>query len=95
MLNTVIMAVVSTCGSTGVSPPPLSSQNIQSHEKSPTSPKARDEAPSMSLALDTNPEGKERVKGEADWLLSYCVLCVLPHDVGCHIIIIYWLYVPL
>ena len=36
MLSTVLMIAVSTCGPTGVSPPPVSSQNIQSHEKSPT-----------------------------------------------------------
>ena len=35
VLNTVLMVAVSTCGPTGVSPPPLSSQNIQSHKKSP------------------------------------------------------------
>ena len=33
VLNTVLMVAVSTCGPTSVSHPPLSSQNIQSHEK--------------------------------------------------------------
>ena len=65
MLNTVLMVAVSTFGSTGVSPPSLSSQNIKSHETSPTSPRARGKAPTTSLALGTNPEGKERVKGNA------------------------------
>ena len=63
VLNTVVMVAVSTCGPTGVSPPPLSSQHIQSHEKSPTSPRARGEAPTIRLTLGTNPEGKKRVKG--------------------------------
>ena len=70
VLNTVLMVVVSTLGPTGASPPPLSSQNIQSHEKSFTSPRARGEAPTMSFVLDTNPEGKERVKGEASRIQS-------------------------
>ena len=45
VLNTVLMFAVSTCGPIGcsVSPPPLSSQNIQLHEKSPTSHRARGE----------------------------------------------------
>ena len=65
VLNTVLMVAVCTRGSTGASLLPLSSQNIQSHEKSFTSPRARGEAPTMSFVLGTNPEGKERVKGEA------------------------------
>ena len=64
------MVAVSTCGPTGVSPPPLSSQNIQSHEKSPTSSRARGEVPTISLALGTNSEGKERVKGKASRIQS-------------------------
>ena len=46
---------VPTCGPTGcpVSPPPLSSQNIQSHEQSPTSHRARGETQTMSLAGPT------------------------------------------
>ena len=67
VFNTVPTFAVSTCGPIGCpgSPPPLSSQNIQSHEKSFTSPRARGEAPTMSFVLGTNPEGKERVKGKA------------------------------
>ena len=70
VLNTVLMIAVSTRGPTGASPPPLSSQNIQSHEKPFTSPRARGEAPTMSFVVGTNPEGKERVKGEASRILS-------------------------
>ena len=70
VLNTVLMVDVSTCGPTGASPPPLWSQNIQSHEKYLTSPRARDEAPTMSLALGTNHESKERVKGKASRIQS-------------------------
>ena len=70
VLNTVLMVAVSTCGPSGVSPPPLSSQNKQSHEKSPTSPRAQGEAPTMSLALGANAEAKERVKGKASRILS-------------------------
>ena len=33
VLNVVLMVAVSTCGPTGVSPPPLSSQNIQTPRK--------------------------------------------------------------
>ena len=70
-LNTVLMAAAaSTRGPTGASPPPLSSQNIQSHEKSFTSPRARGEAPTMSFVLGTNPEGKEIVKGKASRIQS-------------------------
>ena len=35
-----------------------------------TSPRARGEAPTTSLALGTNPEGKERVKGKASQIQS-------------------------
>ena len=70
MLNTVLVVALSICGPAGVSPPSLSSQNIQPHEKSPISPWARDEAPTMSLALGTNPEGKERVKGKTSRIES-------------------------
>ena len=71
VLSAVQMVAVSTSG-TGcpVSPPPFSSQNIQSHEKSPTHEGARSETQFMSLALDTNPEGKERVKGKAGRIQS-------------------------
>ena len=70
VLNTVLMAAVSTCGPTGVSPPPISSQNVQSHEKSPTSPRARVETQTIRLALGANPEDKERVKGKASRIQS-------------------------
>ena len=64
MLNTVLMFAVSTYGPIGcpVSPPPLSSQNIQSHEKSSTSRRAQGETQAISLAQDANPGGRERVK---------------------------------
>ena len=51
VLNTVLMVAVFTRGPTGASPRPLSSQNIQSHEKSFTSPRARGEASTMSFVL--------------------------------------------
>ena len=70
VLKTVLMAAVSTRGPTGASPPPLSSQNIPSHEKSFTSPRARGEAPTMSYELGTNPECKERVRGKASRIPS-------------------------
>ena len=70
VLNTVLMVAVSTRGPTGASPPPFSSQNIQSHEKSFTSPRARGEAPTMRFVLGTNPESKERVKGKASRIPS-------------------------
>ena len=55
VLNTVLMVAVSTCGPIGcpVSPPSLSSQNVQSHENSYTNYSARGETPTISLALDT------------------------------------------
>ena len=66
-LITAVMVAVPTGGPTGclVSPPPLISQNLQSHEKSPTSHRAQGLPPTVSLALGTNREGKERVKGKA------------------------------
>ena len=71
VLNTVLMVAVSICGPTGATPPNLSSQNVQSHEKSLTSPRARDEAPTMSFfVLGTDPEGKENVKGKANRIQS-------------------------
>ena len=70
VLNTVLMDVVSTRGPTGASPPPLSSQNIQSHEKFLTSPRARGEAPTMSFLLGPDPEGKERFKNKASRIQS-------------------------
>ena len=53
-----------------VSPPPLFSQNMQSHEKPPTSHKAQDVPPTVSLALDVNRKGKERVKDKASRIQS-------------------------
>ena len=76
VLNTVLIVAVSTRGPTGASPPPLSSQNVQSHEKSFTSPRARGEAPTMSFVLGTNPEGKERVKGKASRIQMYVCMHV-------------------
>ena len=70
VLNTVLMVAVSTRGPTGASPPPLSSQNIQSDEKYFTGHRARGEALTVSFALGTNPEGKERVKGKASRIPS-------------------------
>ena len=66
------MFAVSTCGPIGsqVSPPPLSSKNIQSHEKSPTSRRAQDETQTISLARDANPGARERVKVEASRIQS-------------------------
>ena len=61
------MVAVPTGGPTGclVSPPPLFFQNIQSHEKSPSSHRAQGVSPTISLALGANDEGKERVKSKA------------------------------
>ena len=65
--NTVPMVAVFTCGPIDclVSHIPLSSQNIQSHENSPTSHRARGETYTLSLTLGANPKGKKRVKGKA------------------------------
>ena len=61
---------MSTFGPIGcpVSPPSLSHQNVQSHEKSYTNYSARGETPTISLALDTKSEGRERVKVKAGWI---------------------------
>ena len=48
-----------------VSPPFLSSHNLQSHKKAPASHRAQSKTPIISLALGVNREGKEKVKGEA------------------------------
>ena len=66
------MFAVSTCGPIGypASPPPLSSQNILSHEKSPTSHRAQGETQTISLAQDANPEGRERVEAKASRIQS-------------------------
>ena len=71
-LITAVMGTVSISGPTGwpVSPPLLSSQNIQSRENSSASHRTRGEIPTMSLALGANYEGKERVKREASRIKS-------------------------
>ena len=71
-LTTVLMAAVSTCGPSGcpVSPPPLSSQNAQSHKNAPISHRVQGETKTTSLALGANPEGKERVKCKASRIQS-------------------------
>ena len=70
------MVAVSTCESTVVSLPLLSPQNIQPHEKSPTSHRAQGVLPpTVSLALGANREGKRRIKGKA--CVCVCVyVCV-------------------
>ena len=71
VLNTFLMVAVSTCGPTGGgSLPPLSSQNIQPHEKPFTNHRARGEAPITSFVLGTDTEGKEKVKGKASQIQS-------------------------
>ena len=73
-LITAIRVAVPTGGPTGclVSPPPLFSQNIQSHEKSLTSHRVQGVPPTISLALGANREGKEKVKGNVinSWIQS-------------------------
>ena len=68
VLVTVVMAAVPT--GCVVSPPPLLSQNMQSHENPPTSHKAQGVPPTVSLALDANRKGKGRVKGKASRIQS-------------------------
>ena len=65
MLNTVVLIV--SYGPTGcpLGPPPLSSLNIQSQENSHTNPRAQGATATISLALGTNREGRERVKVKA------------------------------
>ena len=66
------MVAVPTGGPTGclVSPPPILYQNMQSHEKSPTSHRAQGVPPTITLALGANHEGKERVKGKTSRIQS-------------------------
>ena len=66
-LITTVMVAVPTNGPNGCpgSPPPLSSQNLQSNKKALASHEARAEAPTISLTLGANHEGKERVRGKA------------------------------
>ena len=73
------MVAVSTSGSTGclVSPPPLSSQNIQPHDETPASHRAQGETPTISITLGGNPEGKERVKAKASPILSNLIRAAL------------------
>ena len=61
-LVTVVMVAVPT--GCVVSPPPLFSQNMQSHEKPPTSHRAQCVPPTVNLALGTNRRAREesRVK---------------------------------
>ena len=72
LLNAVLVVAVLNCGPTGcpVSSPPLSSQDIQSHEEPPESHRAQDVPPTISLALGANTESKERVTGKASWIQS-------------------------
>ena len=67
---TVVMVAVSASGPTGclVSPPPLSSQNVQWHEKKRKP--YRGETPIKNLALGTNLVGKEKLKGKASRIQS-------------------------
>ena len=71
-LITAVMVAVPTSGPNGcpLSPPPLSSTNIQSHEEAPASHRARGETPTISLALGANREDNERVKGKASRIQS-------------------------
>ena len=68
MLVAVVMAAVFPGRPIGclVSPSPLSSQNVPSHEKAPARPRARGETPTMSFALGANREDKKRVNGKAN-----------------------------
>ena len=61
----IVMAAASTSEPTGclVSPPPLPSQNVQSHEIPSASHRTRGETPTMSLALGEKREYKERSEG--------------------------------
>ena len=82
-LVTVVMVAVPT--GCVVSPPPLFSQNIQSHEKSPTSHRAQGVPPTVSLALGANREGKGRVKGKASRIQSSRIgsVCMYVYLLNC------------
>ena len=67
LVAVVVVAVPTGCV---VSPPPLFSQNIQSHEKSSPSHRAQGVPPTVSLALGANRQGKGRVKGKASRIQS-------------------------
>ena len=63
LITAVIVAVlINGLNGCPVTPPSLSSQNIQ---KAPASHRARGETPTISLALGVNREGKKRIKGKA------------------------------
>ena len=65
-LIAVVLVAASIDGPTGcISLFLLSSESMQSHEKSPASHRAQVETPTMSLALGASSEGKERVEGKA------------------------------
>ena len=89
MLVAAVVAAVFTGGPIGclVSSPPLSSQNMQSHEKAPASHRARGETPTMSFALSANREGKERIKGKVSRIkssrISVCV-CAVTSAILCY-----------
>ena len=71
-VTAIVMIAVSTSGPTDcpVSPPPLSFQNAQSSEKALASHKAQGETPNMCLALGTNGEGYEIIKGKASRMVQ-------------------------
>ena len=71
-LITVVMVAVSTSRPNGcpVSLPPLSSQNIQSHEKAPASHRAQGEKTTISLTLGASRESKDKVKDKASRVQS-------------------------
>ena len=78
LVTVIMVAVLTGCV---VSPPPLFSQDMQSHEKSPTSHRAQGVPPTVSLALGANRKGKGRVKGKASRIQSmyvcmYLCMCV-------------------
>ena len=67
LVTVVMVAVLTGCV---VSPPPLFSQDMQSHEKAPTSHRAQGVPPTVSLALGANRKGKGRVKGKVSRIQS-------------------------
>ena len=72
LVTVVMVAVLTGCV---VSPPPLFSQDMQSHEKSPTSHRAQGVPPTASLALGANRKGKGRVK-VCMYVCMYVYLCI-------------------
>ena len=79
LVTVVMVAVLTGCV---VSPPPLFSQDMQSHEKSPTSHRAQGVPPTVSLALGANRKGKGRVKGKASRIMCVCVFFPFVLDVS-------------